>query len=139
MELSQRIVLASSSPWRRKMLQDAGVVCDAVASGLDESRFQADSPKALALLLAREKAKQVHLQNPGAITIGADQVAFNEEGSFGKPRDPADHLERLMSLCGRTHWLTTGVVFVGAASDTQPSRTPPHLVWGGRGRSARKA
>ena len=139
MELSQRIVLASSSPWRRKMLEDAGVVCDTVASGLDESRFQADSPKALALLLAREKAKRVHLHNPDAITIGADQVAFNEEGSFGKPRDPVDHLERLMSLCGRTHWLTTGVVFLGPEIDTEFSVTTGIVFRGDLGRSELQA
>ena len=119
MELRQRIVLASSSPWRKQMLVDAGVECEAVASGLDERRFAADRPEELALLLAREKAKLVLQGHPDALVIGADQVAFNEEGSFGKPRDPQDHLERLMSLRGRTHWLTTGVVMIGGGIDKE--------------------
>ena len=121
MELSQRIVLASSSPWRRQMLLDAGVDCEAVASGLDESTFSAERPEDLALLLAKEKAKLVLVEHPDALVIGADQVAFNEEGSFGKPKNPEDHLERLLSLRGRVHWLTTGVVLMTARRSTQIS------------------
>lgn len=121
MEPSQRIVLASSSRWRRQMLVDAGVECEAVDSGLDESKFSSQRPEDLALILAREKAKRVQALRPDAIVIGADQVAFNEDGSFGKPRDPEDHLKRLLSLRGRTHVLTTGVVLLGPGVDEEVS------------------
>ena len=71
--------------------------------------------------MAREKAKRVQALRPDAIVIGADQVAFNEDGSFGKPRDPEDHLKRLLSLRGRTHVLTTGVVLLGPGVDEEVS------------------
>ena len=74
------------------MLLDAGVDCEAVASGLDESTFSAERPEDLALLLAKEKAKLVLVEHPDALVIGADQVAFNEAvvvTTFGKAGDNA--------------------------------------------------
>lgn len=112
MQLHQQIILASSSPWRRKMLEDAGVACQAIASGFDESSVSAEKPQELAVLLARKKAQIVFESHPGSIVIGADQVAHDGEGCFGKPSSPEDHLERLWSLRGKEHWLTTGVAIL---------------------------
>ena len=109
-----KIVLASSSPWRLKLLHDAGVPCEGVAPNIDEALFSAENPEELALLLALEKAQKVADLRPGAIVIAADQVAHLGAEAFGKPRDERDHFERLQSLRGKVHHLTTGVCMVFA-------------------------
>ena len=109
MRPSSKVILASSSRWRLKMLHDAGIQCQAVTPDVDESAFHAPDPVSLAGLLAREKAVNVFAAHPDSIVIGADQVAHLDGESFGKPVNDEDHLNRLRMLCGREHQLTTGV------------------------------
>ncbi len=110
------LVLASSSPWRRALLEAAGlpVVCE--APGVDERAFQAPTAEALAGALALAKASAVRERNPMAIVIGADQVAWSDDDpteAWGKPRDRVDQVERLHSLVGRAHHVTTGLAVLG--------------------------
>ena len=107
------LVLASTSPWRRALLEDAGFRVEGVAPGVDERACTLTAPVELARELARRKAAAVATQRPQAFVVGADQVAHLDGEAFGKPEDPADHLRRLTSLRGRTHDLVTGVALVG--------------------------
>lgn len=100
-------MLASTSPWRLKMLRDAGVACTGAAPPVDEEAIQAPDPVALAI--ARAVAKARSLQAPGVCTLGADQVAHLDGHAFGKPRDADNHRARLRQLRGRAHTLTTAV------------------------------
>ncbi len=104
------LILASSSRWRRDLLAAAGLPCEAEDPGVDEAAIQADDPDALALARARAKALAVARRRPGALVIGADQVAHLDGECFGKPTGPEDWLARLKQLRGRTHLLSTGVV-----------------------------
>lgn len=104
------IVLASTSPWRLKMLVAAGIPCEGVAPLADERSVLDLDPVARALGRATVKARSV--PRPDVIVLGADQVAHFNGEVFGKPRDPADHLARLRSLRGRSHTLSTGVCIV---------------------------
>ena len=102
------VVLASTSPWRLRMLRDAGIACTGVTPPVDEDTLQDPDPVRLAELRAAAKARSIHA--PDACVIGADQVAHLDGEAFGKPRDPADHVDRLRRLRGRAHTLSTGVV-----------------------------
>ena len=105
------LILASTSPWRRRILTDAGVDARAVAPGVDESEVTASDPVYLVEELARRKAAAVAALHPEAWVIGADQVAYalNDPSEiWGKPKDPAAHLEQLRRLRGSTHVLITG-------------------------------
>lgn len=108
-----RLILASTSPWRRQLLADLGLRAEGVASGVAEEEFSEARPKERAVGLARMKAEAVAARSPGALVIGADQVAHLDGESFGKPLDPADHLQRLRALRGRSHVLVTGVALIG--------------------------
>jgi septum formation protein len=101
-----KIVLASRSAIRVKLLRDVGLVFDTDPADLDEDALVAgiDDPAERAALLAREKAKSVSGRHQGALVIGADQVGVLEDGTFlDKPRDSTDHTGMLMNMAGRAH------------------------------------
>ncbi|NOY27537.1 MAG: septum formation protein Maf [Oligoflexia bacterium] len=116
-----RIVLASSSQWRRQLLLDAGLPCVVVAPDVDEDAIKGRSPVDTAVRRARAKARQVACRHPQALVLGADQVLWwadhGVDGgavaeTIGKPRDPADWLRRLRQLRTGRHELTTAVSLV---------------------------
>ncbi len=129
----RELILASTSPIRRQMLEDAGIPHRAVASGVDETP-PAGMTDAVDLVtwLALQKASAVAHEHPDSWVLGADQLAHPIEASdsfFGKPRDPADHLARLQSMRGRQHVLVTGFALLGPEGqrDVGCHRTVMHV------------
>jgi septum formation protein len=115
------IVLASTSPIRRKLLHDAGLAFDAVPPGVDEDPGEIRDPVALARVLSLRKARAVAASRPGAWVIGSDQVARDPETperQWGKPADPGDHLRLLRAERGRVHELCTGWALVGPEGES---------------------
>ena len=123
------LLLASTSPWRRKMLADAGVFARGVAPGVDEDSDQ-PVPSQRAIDLARRKALAVFEQHPEALVLGADQVVPNGNAIWGKPADPVAHLAQLQQLRGASHELVTGWCLV-----SQDGETTGHAVTRMVGRS----
>jgi septum formation protein len=80
-----RLILASSSPYRRELLRRLALPFEAIAPDLDESPLPGESPGALALRLARQKAEHVQKRHPDALVIGSDQVADFQGTAIGKP------------------------------------------------------
>jgi len=117
----QTLVLASASPFRRRMLESAGLRVRAVPSSVDERSIEAaldtTDPFEVALALARAKARDVAARCPGEIVLGADQVLHDGGAPIGKPLNPDDHLARLQSLRGRSHDLVTAWCLVTPAGD----------------------
>ena len=116
--MSLRLLLASKSEARRRMLEAAGVPFEIVAAELDEEDAKAGllatgfEPRDLAEMLADMKALSVAAP-AGALVLGADQVLEQEDGSMlSKPRSRAEAAAQLRSLSGRTHYLHSGAVIV---------------------------
>lgn len=109
-----RLVLASTSPSRRKLLAEVGLVAEGIAPGVDEAIGEPD-PVALARRLAMMKAQAVAARTPDAWVIGADQVVFDPalNEPWGKPTSPEHHARLLRALRGRTHHLVTAFAVVG--------------------------
>ena len=105
-----RLVLASSSPWRRAMCAQVGLEVEAIAPPVDEAAITDEDPVALALARARGKAES--LAGPGRLVIGSDQVVHLDGVAYGKPADDEAHRAQLRTLRGRTHALTDGVVIL---------------------------
>ena len=104
------IILASASPRREELLQQAGFTFKVTASGVPELRSPGESPIAFVTRLAREKAQNVASKSDAsAIVIGADTVVVCDEEVLGKPADAADAKRMLRLLAGRTHQVITGV------------------------------
>jgi septum formation protein len=96
-----RLILASSSAYRRELLARLQLPFDAVAPEIDESPLPGEAPEATALRLARAKAAAVAALHPGAIVIGSDQVATLDGAQIGKPGDHARALAQLQTMRGR--------------------------------------
>jgi septum formation protein len=132
-----RIVLASASASRRKLLSAAGVVCDVVPSRVDEPavrrKFEAASsepiaPEVLAMALAEAKALDVAGRQPGALVIGADQVLALGSRIFEKPRDIAEARAHLTAFRGRTHVLHSCVALAADGTLLWRERSEAHMA-----------
>jgi septum formation protein len=110
------LVLASGSAIRRAILEGAGIPVEAVSADLDERAVEAQSgtvePKAVAALLAREKARKVAASLPGRVVLGADQILVLGGRRFSKPQDRAGARAQLLALRGHTHELQSAAALV---------------------------
>lgn len=96
-----RLILASSSAYRRELLSRLQLPFEAIAPDLDETPQPGEAPQDTALRLAREKAAAVASRHPGALVIGSDQVATLDGMQIGKPGDHARALAQLQLMRGR--------------------------------------
>ncbi|MGD7069727.1 Maf family protein [Acetobacter sp. AAB5] len=109
-----KLLLASGSFSRRKMLEDVGLDFDVQVGNVNEDILKAAGkregwkPEAVALGLAEAKALSV--QQPDAFIIGADQMLSCDSVWYDKPKDLAQAREQLLALRGHTHILHTAVV-----------------------------
>lgn len=112
MTSNPRVILASTSAIRRKILDGAGIDYVAMRPDADEDALKRTlgslAPAALALALARAKA--LSIAAPGALVIGADQIMEMDGEIFDKPRDMGEAAARLARCAGRAHRLINGVV-----------------------------
>lgn len=103
------MVLASSSPRRRDLLNLIGIPHEVRAPNIDETMRPREAPRRYTERLAREKASAVAVRDPGLITIGADTVVVVNRKVLGKPTDPDDAARMLGMLSGRVHTVITAV------------------------------
>lgn len=96
------LILASTSRYRRELLQRLRLPFHVVAPGVDETPLPGEAPLALALRLARAKAAAVAQRHPDAIVIGSDQVALCAGEVLGKPGSHSQALAQLRRMAGQT-------------------------------------
>ncbi len=107
-----RIILASQSPARKRLLKRLGYSFQAIPAHLDEESYRAASPRALVQLLAREKARAIAHQYPDAIVIGSDQMLVLGRRIFGKPQTEEKACEQLAACSGKTVSLLTALTVI---------------------------
>lgn len=112
MPLMKKLILASASPWRRKILEDAGISFTVEESGYKENMRLKLLPVALAKKLALGKALAVARRHKNAIVIGADTFVVFKGKIFGKPGTSVRASAMLKKLSGTTHSLLTGFAIV---------------------------
>jgi len=96
-----RLILASSSVYRRELLARLQFTFESIAPELGESPRSGESPEQTALRLAQEKAEVIAKNQPEAIIIGSDQVATLDGLQIGKPGDHEAALAQLQLMRGR--------------------------------------
>jgi septum formation protein len=129
------IVLASTSPYRRELLQRLGLPFEVVAPAVDESPLAAETPLAIALRLAEAKAAAVARQRPDAVVIGSDQVAELDGEPIGKPLAHDAALHQLERMQGRRLVFHTALA-VAAAGRIEVDAVPTAVTFRRLPRSA---
>lgn len=113
---SAPIILASSSAYRRQLLERLGLPFESVSADVDESRRVDEAATDMAPRLALAKAMQVAQAHPGALVIGSDQTAECNGQILGKPGDTATACRQLHLCSGRAVQFITAVCVVDARS-----------------------
>jgi septum formation protein len=108
----RRIVLGSSSPYRRELLSRLKVEFEVDLPHVDESPRTGETPRAIALRLAVEKARAVAAKHPDAAVIGSDQVADLAGEPLGKPGTHERAFEQLRRMSGQVVVFHTAVAVV---------------------------
>jgi septum formation protein len=96
-----RLILGSSSPYRKELLARLGLPFDVMAPDIDETALPAEAPEATAMRLAEQKARAISSQAPNALIIGCDQVATLDGIQIGKPGTHDNALAQLQLMRGR--------------------------------------
>lgn len=112
----RRLVLASTSPFRRELLGRLQLPFETAAPEVDEAALPGEAPAATAERLALEKAKAVAARFPDALIIGSDQVAHEGERAYGKPGTRDNAISQLQAMRGKTVVFHTGLCLLNAAS-----------------------
>ena len=111
-----RIILASSSPFRRQLLARLDLEFESVSPDIDESILPDETPPQLARRLALSKAQAVADQNADALIIGSDQVAVIDKEIIGKPGSHDKAMEQLQHASGKTLEFFTAVCVLNSAT-----------------------
>jgi septum formation protein len=114
----RRIVLASTSSYRRALLERLAIAFDCADPQLAESVLPGESPADTALRLAEAKARAVAGRFPQALIIGSDQVASCDGMRLDKPGGHDNAVRQLTAMSGRTASFDTAVALLDAASGT---------------------
>ncbi len=110
-----RLILASTSPYRRQLLERLRLPFEAIAPDCDETPLPGEASADLVERLAQAKARSVAGGAGEAWIIGSDQVALLGERVLGKPGEHARAVEQLRACSGRTVVFRTGLALVDAA------------------------
>ncbi|WP_139974727.1 MULTISPECIES: Maf-like protein [Brucella/Ochrobactrum group] len=116
--MTDKLVLASKSPFRSALLKNAGIEFSTASADIDERAVEAPlyetgaTPEEVAQVLAEAKAIDVSEKNPGAVVIGCDQTLSLGDEIFHKPADMEAARRQLLKFSGKTHQLNSAVALV---------------------------
>lgn len=110
------LLLASSSTYRRDLLQRLHLPFDWASPDIDEGRLGDEPAEALVRRLAAAKARALAATHPAHLIIGSDQVAVLGERILGKPHTFERAREQLLAASGRTVTFLTGVALLNSAT-----------------------
>lgn len=120
-----RLVLASTSPFRRELLARLGLPFEVCAPDVDETPLPGEAPDATAERLSIAKAHAVAARFPDALIIGSDQVALLDGRQLGKPGGHAEAVAQLRAMRGKALEFHTALTLLDAASGRSQTATVP--------------
>jgi len=127
--LSVRLVLASTSPFRRELLARLGIPFEVASPDVDETPLQGERPDETAQRLSVLKAKAVSERFPNALIIGSDQVALLDGEQLGKPGSHEKAVEQLRRMRGKALEFHTALTLLNAETGSvQTANVPVRLV-----------
>lgn len=123
-----KLILASSSPYRRELLERLKIPFEIVPPEVDETPQPGETPAQLVERLSVEKARKIAASERGALVIGSDQVAVYNGKIVGKPHSHDKAIEQLREASGRTVTLYTGLALVNGGSGRTQVEVIPFRV-----------
>lgn len=112
----QKLVLASTSPFRRELLSRLQIPFETASPDVNESPQSGESPVTTAERLSVAKARAVSARFPNCLIIGSDQVAYQGESRFGKPGTRENAMIQLRQMSGKIVIFHTGLCLLNAAT-----------------------
>lgn len=127
-QFTQKIILGSSSIYRKELLQRLQIPFDRVSPRVDETPLMGESPQQTAARLAEAKARAVAENHPQALIIGSDQVAVLGDLRLGKPLNHCNAVEQLHSVRGKEVVFYTALCLLNSSTDRIQVRVIPNYV-----------
>ena len=125
----KKLILASASPRRRRLMRQIGLTFQVMPSGVDEDDIASRDPLENIQAVALRKARDVAARVEDGIVIGADTQILIDGETLGKPADEADAARMLSRLSGRNHRVITGVALVDAGTGLEKTWVETTLVF----------
>ena len=126
---SRRIVLASTSPYRRALLARLRLPFEVMAPAVDEAALRGETARDTALRLAQAKARAVAASCPSALVIGCDQVAALDGASLGKPGSHENAVAQLKAMRGKCVVFHTALALLNTGSSALQQAEVPTAVY----------
>jgi septum formation protein len=123
-----KLILASSSPYRRELLERFKIPFEVISPEVDETPRRGETPMALVERLSVEKARKIADAKPGTLVIGSDQVAVYNGSIVGKPHSHDKAVEQLRSASGKAVTLYTGLALVNSDTGSVQHEVIPYRV-----------
>ncbi len=118
----KKVILASSSPFRRELLARLGLEFSSVSPEIDESPQDNEQPEAMVTRLAQQKAEKIAENNDNAIIIASDQAACLDEEILGKPHTHERAIAQLDKMRGNTVRFVTSLYVMDTRTQKTESR-----------------
>lgn len=122
------LVLASTSPFRKALLEKLHLQFVTDSPDIDESRREGETSEQLVARLASEKAKAVAERHPNSLIIGSDQVAVNGEEILGKPGNHDNAMQQLRNASGKRITFYTGLCLYSSETKNEQTIVEPFHV-----------
>lgn len=123
-----QLVLGSTSPFRKALLEKLHLTFVTDSPEIDESRLTDETPEQLVSRLACEKARAVAYRHPDSLIIGSDQVAINGDDILGKPGTHEKAVQQLRAASGKKVTFLTGLCLYNSGSDETQLVVEPFSV-----------
>ncbi|MCW9025511.1 MAG: Maf-like protein [Gammaproteobacteria bacterium] len=126
----KKLILASTSPFRKAILEKLGIPFETDSPQTDESHLSGETPTQLVERLAIAKAQAVAEKHPDSLIIGSDQIAVNNNEILGKPGDHATAIKQLQKASGKKVTFLTGLCLLNSVTgDYQVEVVPFNVVF----------
>lgn len=126
--ITQPIILASSSIYRKELLQRLQIPFETMHPQIDEAPLPDELPEQTAVRLAEEKARAVAKNYPQALIIGSDQVAILGNSRLGKPLNHSNATEQLRLMRGQEVVFYTALCLLNSTTDRLQMQVIPYYV-----------
>ena len=126
--MKQTLILASSSEYRRQLLQKLLIPFNSISPKIDETALEGEKPHETALRLAKEKAKKIGAEYLHALVIGCDQVATLDGEQLGKPGNHQNATKQLQTMRGREVTFHSALCLYNATTGNMQAEVVPYLV-----------